>query len=108
MKDTIYREDAIKVIKDADVVVFYDKDTEIDDAIEIAIRCTKKCLIGDIEELPSAEPKTGNWIVCEDDRFVKCSECGMKTTRNELRGISLFGKNEPNFCPNCGSKMEGK
>lgn len=54
------------------------------------------------------EQKTGKWIEGRDKRFVKCSKCGMETTRNELRGISLFGKNEPNFCPNCGSYNGGK
>ena len=52
-----------------------------------------------------AEPKRGRWKMGMDERFVECSECGLMTTRNELRGIAVFGKNEPNFCPNCGADM---
>ena len=47
----------------------------------------------------------GKWVVEKDERYISCSECGLKTTRNELAGISLFGENEPNFCPNCGADM---
>jgi len=60
--------------------------------------------------LPSAHPerKTGKWIEDRDERFVKCSECGMETTKNELMGIALFGEKEPHFCPNCGSYNGGE
>lgn len=61
-----------------------------------------------IKSLPAAEPKQriGQWIYGQDELFVSCSECGMETTRNEIRGIALFGKDEPKFCPNCGAKMK--
>ena len=52
-----------------------------------------------------AEPKRGKWEMGIDERFVECSECGLMTTRNELRGLAVFGKNEPNFCPYCGADM---
>ena len=51
------------------------------------------------------EKENGWWIVQNDDRFVKCSKCGMRTTRNELRGIALFGEDQPNYCPKCGAHM---
>ena len=62
-----------------------------------------------INQMPTAEPeqKKGRWITI-DRRYVKCSECGLETTKNELRGIALFGENEPYFCPNCGADMRGK
>lgn len=53
------------------------------------------------------ERKRGKWIDGSDERFVKCSKCGMETTRNELQGIALFGQEEPNYCPNCGADMRG-
>ena len=59
-----------------------------------------------IKQLPPAQPNRGKWEMGKDERFVKCSECGLMTTRNELRGLAVFGKNEPNFCPNCGAEME--
>ena len=58
--------------------------------------------------LPHAHPKRGKWEMGIDERFVECSECGLMTTRNELRGLAVFGKNEPNFCPNCGADMRGE
>lgn len=59
-----------------------------------------------INQMPTVEPeqKKGRWITV-DRRYVKCSECGLETTKNELRGIALFGENEPYFCPNCGADM---
>ena len=62
----------------------------------------------DIMQLPPIQPKRGRWEMGKDERFVECSECGLMTTRNELRGIAVFGKNEPNFCPNCGADMRGE
>ena len=55
---------------------------------------------------PTIEPeqKNGRWVAV-GECYVKCSECGLETTKNELRGIALFGKNEPYFCPNCGADM---
>ena len=51
-----------------------------------------------IKAMPSAEPerKTGHWI--DTDNYYqrwKCSECGCHTRDAE-----------PNYCPNCGAKME--
>ena len=61
-------------------------------------------LLGRILAIPSAEPKTGQWI--EEDMFdgdvaYRCSEC------NELFWIESGTPkdNEYNFCPNCGARM---
>ena len=55
-----------------------------------------------IDELLEQEPKTGHWIenTYESsrefwDRTTECSECGYK----------LCG-GMPNYCPNCGARME--
>lgn len=59
-----------------------------------------------IDKQPTVETeqKKGRWVAV-GERYVKCSECGLETTKNELRGIALFGENEPYFCPNCGADM---
>ena len=93
MKDTIYREDALFCLT-ADIT-----NISLEDYIAMIDKR--------IRELPSAEPKTGEWVEGRDKRFVKCSKCGMETTKNSLKGIVLFGKNEPNFCPCCGSYNGG-
>lgn len=60
--------------------------------------------INDLEKLPSAEPKRirGRWIVEKDcegkTRTCICDQCGYKTGR--------FQWENPNFCANCGAKME--
>ena len=65
-------------------------------------------IVDALKQLPPIQPKRGRWEMGKDERFVECSECGLMTTRNELRGIAVFGKNEPNFCPNCGADMRGE
>ena len=57
--------------------------------------------VGEIEQLPSAQPKRGKWI----DKFEEtreslsyCNLCGYP--------VSYFYKT--NFCPSCGAKMEVK
>ena len=57
-------------------------------------------ILNEIDNLPSVEPerKTGHWI--DTDNYYqrwKCSECGCHTRDAK-----------PNYCPNCGAKMEMK
>lgn len=99
MDDMISRQAAIDyfVIN----VGFHDEDGyPIEDADEL-----RKIWTEYFDGIPSAEPKRGRREMGIDERFVECSECGLMTTRNELRGLAVFGKNEPNFCPNCGADM---
>ena len=56
----------------------------------------KAYIIGVLEELPSAEPKRGEWLLVDEaePRRYGCSKCRrMSYTQN-------------NYCPNCGAKME--
>lgn len=52
-----------------------------------------------IDDLPSAEPKTGHWIMTHDYftgesiYYAKCSICGEDSLE------------EGNYCHNCGAKM---
>lgn len=88
--DTINRQMAIKAIEDLQDCYNGFSDTY-----------DKACIIGVLEELPSAQPerKTGRWIIYEVSLFdggedVKCSECGQC-------GCDPYW----NFCPNCGARM---
>ena len=49
-------------------------------------------VIEELQNLPSAQPKTGRRIVDEDGN-IQCSECGS-------------GECWGNYCMNCGAKME--
>lgn len=48
-----------------------------------------------LEQLPTVEPKRGEWIVLEPEIDLRCcSICGHKIIRADC-----------NYCPNCGARM---
>ena len=54
-----------------------------------------------IERQPTIEErKTGKWIKFSNSCTIRCNQCGQEMT--SLCDIKL-----PNYCPNCGAKMEG-
>lgn len=62
-----------------------------------------KTIVKGIEQLPSAQPeqKTGKWILYGRG-MAGCSKCGM--IYNDVYDDDRYF----NFCPNCGTKMEGQ
>ena len=50
-----------EVIKNTDVLVCYDSNTDVDDAIELAIMATKRSIITDMEDRFSFEEKGDKW-----------------------------------------------
>ena len=61
-----------------------------------------------LDSIPSAEPKTGKWIVNISDYESVCSVCGAKET-DFIYGTEMwYGLGESNYCPNCGAKMRGE
>ena len=62
--------------------------------------------VGEIEQLPSAQPKMGRWERHYSrpnvyaDLCWHCSECGYRSSDNWAYKF--------NFCPHCGAKMEGE
>lgn len=75
----------------------------------------KACIIGLIEEMPTAdvpERNVGKWEVCNildyaqrptGRRVGRCPYCGHLT--GEFRKIIESSKELTNFCPNCGADM---
>lgn len=57
-----------------------------------------------LRQLPSAEPKKGQWIDMGD--FEQCSAC----TATQLKTIqTVYGEVtwiKTDYCPNCGARME--
>ena len=67
------------------------------------------CLkVSDIEKVPTIDPESlrpkGRWV----DHMVRdwrCSECGEKI--HKVRNVDGYCYDDkPNYCPNCGAKME--
>lgn len=84
MSDLIRRSDAMGAVQDhfnADGFKGYDDGQKMMDRIKA---------------LPSAEPKTVEWISNRDGSW-NCSECGLR--------VFVYAKG--NYCPNCGAKMKG-
>lgn len=89
MADLIDRQAAIKAIEDLPNCYNGFSDTY-----------DKSCIIGVLEELPSAQ-RTGRWIV--DDEFIDCSSCrAEKWSRTPYESLVKRFR----FCPNCGAQME--
>ena len=74
----------------------------LDDAYEQGWNDLQKC----IESLPPEPQRTGRWIYADTQCGIKCSLC--KTPVDDFCGsidyVDLYY--EPNFCPNCGARME--
>ena len=92
-KDTIYRQDAIDLLKqmrkDGDMVPWEGKD-----------------VFARIRKLPSVQPerKKGRWIDIDAETYtwkIRCDQCGHE------RSMLSTGQTYPRFCENCGAEMRG-
>ena len=109
MSDLIRRQDAIDALGE-EPPVWYDGDDEI--AERNQWRRDKAA----IESLPSAEPKTGEWILDPNGMdwnipAWRCSECGFVANYIGVEANGL-GNNPMNwagskFCPQCGARITG-
>ena len=61
---------------------------------------TKSCIRMTIQNMPTIEPKQGEWIETDSPYIWKCSECPCEVVGNSLE--------QYNFCPNCGARMKGE
>ena len=63
----------------------------------------------EVPNTPLAQPeqRTGKWIPSDSQCGIRCSVCGAPVDDfcHSIDYIDLVY--EPNFCPNCGAKMEG-
>jgi len=93
MKDTIYRQDAIKALDNAWI-----NGTSLLDANEA---------IKQLHALPSSDRPQGEWLVNMPNYESICSVCGAKET-DFIYGTEMwYGLGESKFCPNCGARMKG-
>lgn len=62
----------------------------------------KAYIIGTLEEVPSAQPKQGEWVAVTKDYLSRweCSLCGKPALLDDNEQMELS-----KFCPNCGARM---
>ena len=91
MKDTIYREDAIKAIEELPNAY-----NGWSDAYD------KAYIIGTLEEVPSAEREQAEWVENGRDLW-ECTNCGNVIYSETERDRSEYHK----WCGRCGAHMKG-
>lgn len=94
MDDLISRQWLVECVNDGSI----EFDTQKDENIFIH-------LVRDIA--PSAQPerKTGQWIVWNYPG-AECARCSVCREEYDQMDLYIGGNEYPNFCPNCGAKME--
>ena len=69
-----------------------------------------KKVIEHLKQMPSADRPTGKWLIREYEYFT-CSECGEDYWNGcdctQEAKERLQNGDYPNFCPNCGARMDG-
>ena len=110
MTEYIKREDALKMCGGEIQNIRYMTDAfgKRFEAVVGARRINADEIAEQIKKIPSAdvvERKRGKWIKdCNVAFFWKCSECGAYILWRKEEYL-LRNEDEPNYCPNCGSRM---
>lgn len=98
MSDLISRQDAIEAIRKS----VSKSETEDSLCYNLGLGVAEEV----VNSLPSAEPKTGEWVRKDDELFFwyECSECGNKPMANRFS----YREERSAFCPHCGARMLGE
>lgn len=102
-KDTIYREDAIKEIKEC-IIADHEAISEYPDDI-FKYNSGLLTAIQMVYDLPSADRPQGEWLkfgLGRGTRILFCTNCERKIEVPLSQGDSNY-----DFCPNCGAHMKG-
>lgn len=100
MNDIIYRQDAIDVAMNDNLIV-----NAMDSVRDGDIHRTKRAITRLLKSMPSAERKKGKWL--DDCGLYRCSNCNH--IFSELWWVANCPIDRMNkimrFCPQCGAKM---
>ena len=99
MLDLIRRKDAINVLQE-EINKFIPPLNDSDWWMRYGIRLSRN-IIEDLPTVGSIPVKTGEWIDPAAANCYRCSVCEEYTTMEMPRPLY-------HYCPNCGSRMEGK
>ena len=100
MKDTIYREEAIKELGREYPAMPMFKNLREEWAIKTeGFRKAEEVIM----KLPSADRPQGEWIDKGD--YAECSNCGADSG-TQFDGVEPVSR-KTKFCPNCGAHMKG-
>ena len=105
--DSLVRDEAVDCKESESKLDLISRQDAIDKAILVPIAKVvtedkviyrRVVFVEDIESLPSAEMKTGEWVWSDEDASWKCACC-------DCVFEEIDWKPDYNFCPNCGARM---
>ena len=105
MQELISRQAAIDALHMDTSIIPFEKAREYADATISEIR-------NRLEKLPSAEPRRGRWLYCEETTAdcvdgYRCDQCGFFVPW-DYQHKSIDYIKDYNFCPHCGADMRGE
>ena len=116
MSDLIDRQEAIEALDEQieqcnKALGSFDISPKDEYAIKVE-RASLEAYKEQLENMPSAEPKRGKWIYCEDSTAdcvdgYRCDQCGFFVPW-DYQHKSIDYIKDYNFCPKCGSYNGGE
>ena len=93
--------DADALVENIESEIDDDKEIYPDDKTSIIFRAGMKTVIRIVKKQDTVDPvKHGHWIVYPTlVSFLRCSQCH--------NGVGWHNDKKPNYCPNCGARMDG-
>lgn len=102
LNEYIKRSEAIEALEDDYNLCFAMDPTIPQDSAYYKVKRAAVRVIARVHPADVKPVVRGEWIYDSPHGVPHCSNCG------EVSVESVFGRSEPNFCPNCGADMRGE